>query len=708
MTSKLRNYAILFSIFIGLSPLTSPAIGQTKRIDSLENIWKNNKNQDTLLLAGMDLMEAYFREGNANSGLALGEKVLEIALPRGNNQQIAWIYNRLSTLYNNIGGRETEALEAAMMALDYADKASDKYLMGIIYNNLGNVFRDLSFTSKALEFYIKSLEICQELKDWEGAGYAYKNIGITYEDQDWHEKALEYHLKSLKIRQEINIPRQIVSSCINVAMAYTNLGMTDSAAYYLDIAYDLNENYPTRLGDEIFIEKGRIHEMEENWSAALASYQEALQLSLEVGKLRTASESLEKLALLHLQIGKLKEAVYWTDSLGKIAKENQITQALIAYYQTKYEVEKALGNETEALKFFKLKTELTDSSEKTAALEEVVQQRIILDLIEKEKQFLLEKEKRKYEKTIYLILFSFLSILVFTLGLLVISKLKSNQELKEKQKEIAQKNQEIRKRNTTLEKEVEKRTKELFEHNQQLEQFAFMTAHNFRGPVARILGLGEILKMNLGEEEKKDFFNKLIDTTQELDQVIKDLNRILEVQSERDKIMEMIQLEVLLKKVLDLLKEEILKSNAQIQWDFQIADMHGVSAYVFSIFYNLISNAIKYAKQHETPQVLVASSQTNEHLILEIKDEGMGIDINKHEADLFKLYKRFHEHNKGKGMGLFLVKTQVEAMGGSIRLASEVGKGCHFIMEFPLDKKIQDTKTLKTSSKKSISSTSAL
>ena len=103
-----------------------------------------------------------------------------------------------------------------------------------------------------------------------------------------------------------------------------------------------------------------------------------------------------------------------------------------------------------------------------------------------------------------------------------------------------------------------------------------------------------------------------------------------------------------------------------------------------SIFYNLITNSIKY-KNPVLPLVLEIKSEMTENVIrLTFKDNGIGIDLEKSGDQLFKLYKRFHiGAAEGKGMGLFMVKTHVESIGGKISVNSEMNVGTVFLIEFP-------------------------
>jgi hypothetical protein len=99
---------------------------------------------------------------------------------------------------------------------------------------------------------------------------------------------------------------------------------------------------------------------------------------------------------------------------------------------------------------------------------------------------------------------------------------------------------------------------------------------------------------------------------------------------------------------------------------------------VHSILYNLLNNAIKYRSPERKPVITITSQQSEHYFILEIADNGLGIDLKQNGDNLFKLYKRFHFHTEGKGLGLYLVKLQVEALGGYIKVDSEINRFTRF------------------------------
>jgi len=220
----------------------------------------------------------------------------------------------------------------------------------------------------------------------------------------------------------------------------------------------------------------------------------------------------------------------------------------------------------------------------------------------------------------------------------------------------------------------------LVEYNHQLEQFAFITAHNLRAPVARILGLGQLLGLAKGNPEDQDqIYPKLINTAKEIDGVIKDLNTILELKKNNESYITNVNLETEILIIKGNLEREIATTQTSIVTDFsQVPTINTVKPYLDSILYNLVSNAIKYRHPDRKPIIEIRTTKNKNEICLSVADNGLGIDTAQSKNKLFTLYSRFHSHVEVKGMGLYLVKTQLTAMGGRIEIESEVGKGTTF------------------------------
>jgi signal transduction histidine kinase len=110
----------------------------------------------------------------------------------------------------------------------------------------------------------------------------------------------------------------------------------------------------------------------------------------------------------------------------------------------------------------------------------------------------------------------------------------------------------------------------------------------------------------------------------------------------------------------------------------------GNRAYLYSIFFNLLSNAIKYRSEARRLHVdITATAVPGNGLRVVVADNGLGFDTEKAGPDVFRLYKRFHTSQPGRGMGLYLVKTHVETMGGRIEVQSTVDVGTQFTLHLP-------------------------
>src|SRR5690606_20168153 len=133
----------------------------------------------------------------------------------------------------------------------------------------------------------------------------------------------------------------------------------------------------------------------------------------------------------------------------------------------------------------------------------------------------------------------------------------------------------------------------------------------------------------------------------------------------------------------NLQTEEILASGACLVADLQVPSVYLPKVYAESILHNFISNALKYRSTERQPKVEVRSWEEGEDIFLSVSDNGLGMDLKRVVDKLFGLYKTFHFHKQAKGMGLYLTKMQVEALGGDISVQSELGNGSTFTVCLP-------------------------
>lgn len=234
------------------------------------------------------------------------------------------------------------------------------------------------------------------------------------------------------------------------------------------------------------------------------------------------------------------------------------------------------------------------------------------------------------------------------------------------------------------EQEKEKITYDLIQRYKNMEEFSYIVSHNIRAPVANLLGLSELLKIGAtNPDDTSRIMNGFSTAVCRLDEVIKDLNEILSVRTQVFAEKELVYFKALVDNILHNLESVIRDQNIEVVTNFEsVEKFNTVKVYLNSIFYNLISNSVKFRRKDTALKIEIESQRMPHGFRLIFRDNGMGIDLEKYMGSVFGLYKRFHLHIDGKGLGLFMVRTQVEALGGKIFVNSELNRYTEFVIEF--------------------------
>ncbi|MCF8253652.1 MAG: PAS domain S-box protein [Bacteroidia bacterium] len=236
-----------------------------------------------------------------------------------------------------------------------------------------------------------------------------------------------------------------------------------------------------------------------------------------------------------------------------------------------------------------------------------------------------------------------------------------------------------------LEKEKEKLVDELMKNYKDLKQFSFIISHNLRAPLSNLLGIIDLVDPNtINDETLSTLFNGFKKSTLKLDETVNDLNKSLVLRETTLNKYEPINFEEIIEKVKTNLSTQILNSNANIICSFTLLSDNFllIKSYLENIFLNLIANAIKFSKPNISPKIEITTFMVKNNLHLQIKDNGIGMDINKVKDRLFGLYQKFSKESNSKGLGLYLVKSHVLAMNGKITAKSEIGEGTTFEIIF--------------------------
>lgn len=261
---------------------------------------------------------------------------------------------------------------------------------------------------------------------------------------------------------------------------------------------------------------------------------------------------------------------------------------------------------------------------------------------------------------------------------LLIAKRKSNElsnELKEVNKELRSRAELILKQKLQL----EEFNQHLENKNRQLSSFAHIASHNLRAPVGNLVALTDFYKESTDLEDKTMLFSKVEIVIGHLNETLNELIESVKIQGNKDIIHDFISFNSVFDKTLTILDNQILDSKAIVTSNFSKApSIEYPKLYIESIMLNLLSNSIRYSSPDRIAKIHFYTEIKNSEVILIAQDNGLGIDLQKNGHKLFGLNNTFHRHPDSKGVGLFMTKTQIEAVGGSIAVESGVNKGTTF------------------------------
>jgi PAS domain S-box-containing protein len=207
--------------------------------------------------------------------------------------------------------------------------------------------------------------------------------------------------------------------------------------------------------------------------------------------------------------------------------------------------------------------------------------------------------------------------------------------------------------------ELKELTQELMHSNNELQQFAYITSHNLRAPVANLISLLGLFDRSNLSERNNVFLEKMEISVERLHATLNDLNEILSSRINKADREDRLLFAEELAKVKDLISEEIRLKEVTIQSDFSKApEIFFSRKVIHSILLNLLTNAIKYRRPGVPPIIQVFTEEDGDYIILYIKDKGLGIDM--------------------EGLGLYIIKNQVEALEGKIAVESMLNSGTMF------------------------------
>jgi len=220
------------------------------------------------------------------------------------------------------------------------------------------------------------------------------------------------------------------------------------------------------------------------------------------------------------------------------------------------------------------------------------------------------------------------------------------------------------------------------DQNKRLQNFAYIVSHNLRSHTGNLQFMVNLYNQPDSADEREEIFEHIRSISESLNNTVKHLEEVVKIQTELKRDKKLVLIGQVFENIKSALATNIKECDALVEQDFsQCPEINYIPAYLESIFQNLLTNSLKYSSDQRRPLIKCSTYKEAEHVYLVFEDNGLGIDMQRHGDEVFGIYKTFHQHPDSKGIGLFITRNQVESLGGSILLESEVNVGTKFTIK---------------------------
>jgi signal transduction histidine kinase len=235
--------------------------------------------------------------------------------------------------------------------------------------------------------------------------------------------------------------------------------------------------------------------------------------------------------------------------------------------------------------------------------------------------------------------------------------------------------------NKQTEVQLKSSLNEVGHHNKRLQNFAYIVSHNLRSYVGNLSFMINLHNETTVSDEKSEVFDHIKTISNGLSTMVDHLNEIVKVESQITNEKTSIGLELLFTTILSALQSDIKSADAVIEYDFSKCPyVYYLPAYLESIFFNLLTNALKYRSHNRRLSIKCKSFKDADNIFITFEDNGTGIDLSLNRNKIFGMYETFHGNSDAQGIGLYITRNQVEALGGSIDVESTIDVGTKFIV----------------------------
>ncbi|MCB0495073.1 MAG: tetratricopeptide repeat-containing sensor histidine kinase [Cyclobacteriaceae bacterium] len=549
------------------------------------------------------------------------KRLLEKSTKSNYKKGQAYAHSYLAFFYM-IVTEHVEAQPHIDAALEYFKKTNDKYGLAFTYKTIGSIHYKTDDYHIGLKYLLQAYNLFKEIDDVINQSRTLKSIGTVYQFFNDYEKAEETYRQCIKLSDSINDLNGISNALNPLSGLYLKEGDTENAFETINRSIVLKRQTEDLRGLGFALYgRAKIYDYLEDYENAEVDYLESLKIHEELQEHVGCMMALNKLGQLYKRWGKTEKAK--EKLLRCVDKGKNSHHNLILYraYKALHQIARDENKVEEALMYLEKHNEHKDK----------VQKRDVKNVIR---------------------------------SLHAISKVEMLEQEAKWQKEKKE--------------EVEKKNKEL-------DNFVYKVSHDLRGPISSLMGLNNVVKLDIKDEKSLKYFGMYHSQIQRLENIILDfidLTRIKESKIVKSKI----DFNQLIDQCINAYNymPNFDSINFSINVDKSL-DFHSDKSSVNSIIQNLIENAIKYTSLKNSPfvEVDVSSTECKEYVKIIVRDNGIGIQ-EEYKGKIFDMFFRANSEVQGSGLGLYILKTATERLRGEVELESEYEKGTTFTITLPL------------------------
>lgn len=637
-------------------------------------------------------------------------------------------------------GDMVKTISAYTQALELLEQHKFKRYQALTLKRIGQVYYQLGDCERAQSHYFEALKIEEQLQSTHEMARSYSSIGWCYTMQRGYDLGEQFAGQSLALMRKLKDNVGIAYAQNLIGTIALRQKKYEQALLYFDSALMVRRQFNLLVYEASSLEnKGYVYEAQGELDKMQVVQEEALAIYERAGNPIRLATAYNNMGSLLFRKGHFQEAANYLEKARRTAISIQFLPELKESYYLLAKIKQGQGTFREATDYFARYVEISDSiyimetrgkAAQVNALYELEQkeQKIRqLDLENLRKQDELNLKEATLQNRTLLLAFVSVGIILLTILLLVVykyylSKKKANaylhflnteineqkeeiqtqseelteanhalsslnEDLLKKQEEISRQaeelfaaNQNLAELNGTLEKKVDERTTELKQAYTELDTFFYRSSHDFRRPLTTFMGLAEVAKVTVKDENAINLFEKVKETAVSLDKMLMKLQSISDVGLQQ-LVYKELMLKELIETVLGNYVSEIQQREIQITLDLKEIRLVSYPALLKIVIENLVENAIQFSRQHSSV-IFIRTRTEEENFIFEVEDNGQGIE-QEYQSRIFDMYFRANLGSKGNGLGLYIVKKAVQKLGGTISFISQVSKGSCFTVRLP-------------------------